>query len=64
MSTGGTVRGGGAFITIETTVISDYTATVEASIYYRNLGAEGYRYVLGKIDDSWTITEVKMIWIT
>jgi len=63
MSTGGTVRGGGAFITIETTMVSDYIARVEVSIHYGNLGAEGYRYVLGKIDDSWTITEVKMIWI-
>jgi len=63
MSTGGTVRGGGAFITIETTMVSDYTATVTASIYYGNLGAEGYRYVLGKIDDSWTITGVELTWI-
>lgn len=63
MSTGGTVRGGGAFITIETTTVSNYVARVEASIHYGNLGAEGYRYVLGKIDDSWTITEVEMTWI-
>jgi len=60
MSMGGRVREGGAFITIETTMISDDWAEVEASIYYGNLGAEWYRYELANIDGSWVITKAEL----
>ena len=64
MSTGGTVREGGAFITIDTTMISEDWAEVEASIYYGNMGAEGYRYALAKNNGSWVINEVESTWIS
>lgn len=64
MSTGGTVREGGAFITLGVIyVLNDNEVEVLASIYYANLGASGWKCTLTKICGEWRITQVLMTWI-